>query len=85
MPAKGFAPEARQALAAALDTGLVSPAQAAALRPGSPLNRDLATSLLGGVLSARGLYKHYLGYLHDADILGRFTEAYHRSALIQAP
>ena len=84
-PAKGFTPTNRQALAAALDTGLLSPAQAASLRPGSPLSRELANTLLGGVLSTRGLYKHYLGYLHDPDILARFTEAYKRSALIQAP
>ena len=85
VPAKGFSPQAQQALAAALDTGLLAPAQAASFRPEATLNQELATSLLGGVLATRGLYKHYIGFLHDPDILARFTDAYDRSTLIEAP
>lgn len=33
----------------------------------------------------RGLYKHYLGFVRDVDIYGRFSDAFRQSCIIQAP
>ena len=74
-----------QELAAAVDSGLLPSRLFPAFDPKAALNKELADQLLGGVLSMRGLYKHYLGFVRDVDIYGKFSDAFRQSAIIQAP
>lgn len=77
-------PAAAQELAAAVDTGLL-PAELYASVKGKSATEPLAESLLVGILSAKGEYKHYIGYTTDADIFLKLQDAYRTADLIEAP
>ncbi|MBB3112301.1 hypothetical protein FHS18_004387 [Paenibacillus phyllosphaerae] len=73
---------AAQEIAAAIDTGLVEPADYGQLTPGAPASAGFAAKLLGRVLETQGLYKHYIGETSDFDIYAKLTDAYRTSDII---
>jgi hypothetical protein len=73
-----------QEVAAAVDTGLVPSSYYAELAPGSQASADLAAVLIGKVLSFKGQYKHYIGYVSDPDIYAKLTDAFETSDIIHA-
>jgi len=85
LKASAFTPQAAKEIAAAIDTGLLPEAYYAELAGDKPASEDLASSLLGKVLSYNDLYKHYLGRASDDDIFVKLQDAYRTSDIIQAP
>lgn len=83
--AASLTPEAAQELAAAIDTGLLPAAYADALSSTQQVTADVASLLVGKVLSFKGDYKNYLGYTSDEDIYGKLYHAWESSNLIDAP
>ncbi len=81
----GLGARSAQELAAAVDTGLIPPALYATFDPKAAPGADLANSLVGGVLSARGLYKHHIGFVREIDIYAKVSDAFRRSSIIKAP
>ncbi|MFC4102546.1 hypothetical protein [Paenibacillus xanthanilyticus] len=73
---------AAQEVAAAIDTGLVDPAFYNQLSPGTKASAAFSAALLGRVLEAKGLYKHYLGETSDYDIYAKLTDAYRTSDIL---
>ncbi|MFB9327061.1 hypothetical protein ACFFSY_14120 [Paenibacillus aurantiacus] len=74
---------AAQEVAAAIDTGLVDAASYNQLAPGTKTSAAFAAKLLGRVLEAKGLYKHYLGETSDFDIYAKLTDAYRTSDILK--
>ncbi|TYP73167.1 hypothetical protein [Paenibacillus methanolicus] len=74
---------AAQEVAAAIDTGLVDPAFYNQLSPGTKASAAFSAALLGRVLEAKGLYKHYLGETSDFDIYAKLTDAYRTSDILE--
>ncbi|WP_219834834.1 hypothetical protein [Paenibacillus sp. R14(2021)] len=73
-----------QELAAAVDTGLLPSAYYRQLQAGAPVTTDLANLLIGKTLVFKGQYKHYIGYVGDADIYAKLTDAYNDSVIIKS-
>lgn len=79
-----FSQSAAQELAAAVDTGLL-PASLYSSVKGQAASASLAETLLAGILSFTGEYKHYIGYTDDNDIYIKLLDAYNTADLIEAP
>lgn len=80
-----FSKQAGQELAAAIDTGLVPAALYPELRAKKPVSAPFVETLLGKVLSFKGGFKQYIGYISDSDIFSKLIDAYTNARLIQAP
>ncbi|MFD0586615.1 hypothetical protein ACFQZE_01270 [Paenibacillus sp. GCM10027627] len=74
-----------QELAAAVDTGLLPSNFYSGFKAKGNTSEELAEVLLGKVLETKGLYKNYIGYLTDADLIAKLNQAYATSDVIQAP
>lgn len=83
--AKDFDPATAQALAGAVDAGLVTADVAAQVKTGARVDRKLADALAQGVANLTGHGKRYLGRVSDKDIIPRITDALAQADLIQAP
>lgn len=73
-----------QEYAAAADCGLLPTAWKRSYKPESPINRTDAEYLLGKILSFRGKYKNYLGYVFDEDIYNKVYNSWNTQSLIEA-
>lgn len=82
---KGLGKHVAQELAAAVDTGLLPESQYEGFNAKNAVDGDLAELLLGKVLENKGLYKQYIGYVYDADIITKLHAAYSTSDIIDAP
>ncbi|MHA7962607.1 hypothetical protein ACX93W_00580 [Paenibacillus sp. CAU 1782] len=82
---KGLGTHVAQELAAAVDTGLLPASEYADFNAKGAVDGDLANVLLGKVLESKGLYKQYIGYVYDADIVTKLHAAYATSDIIDAP
>ncbi len=80
-----YAADQAKILAAAVHTGLLASSYYPEIRNDEIASPSLAAVLLGKTLEAKGLYKRYLGYTTDADILIKLGDAYRTSDIIQAP
>ncbi|MCW3481665.1 hypothetical protein OL229_19180 [Neisseriaceae bacterium JH1-16] len=74
--AVGLDAKGAQELAAAVDTGLIPAESADSFKPAGTAKWDFEYQLLGKVLAANGLYKHYLGNTRDDDILSKVSQAW---------
>ncbi|WP_239613750.1 hypothetical protein [Cohnella mopanensis] len=74
-----------QALAAAVDTGLLPSDYYGEIKNDGAASSALSTILLGKVLETKGQYKHYIGKSSDSDIYAKLFDAYRTSDIIQAP
>ncbi|GKU79929.1 hypothetical protein [Paenibacillus sp. L3-i20] len=82
----GLGKQVAQELAAAVDTGVLPEAYyKEGLNPKAAVSEELANVLLGKVLEAKGLYKNYIGYVSDGDIITKLNQAYATSDIIDAP
>ncbi|MFC5701102.1 hypothetical protein ACFPVX_07390 [Cohnella faecalis] len=79
-----FAARSAQVVAAAVDTGLLPEAFYPELKPKAAASEPLSATLIGKVLTVRGQYKHYIGYVGDPDIFGKLSDAYRSSDIIQS-
>jgi hypothetical protein len=82
---KGLNTKLAQELTAAVDTGLLPAEQASSLKPTKAADDQLINTLLGKILVTKGLYKHYIGYVNDADIYAKLSNAFVTSDIIHAP
>ncbi|NBD27172.1 hypothetical protein [Paenibacillus glycinis] len=73
-----------QELAVAVDTGLLPADYYNQLQPNAAVTADLANLLIGKTLVFKGQFKHYIGYVGDADIYTKLTDAYNESAIIKS-
>ncbi|OXS52680.1 hypothetical protein B1A99_33060 [Cohnella sp. CIP 111063] len=80
-----YAADQAKILAAAVNTGFLVSSYYPEIRNDATASPSLAAVLLGKVLEAKGLYKRYIGYTTDADILVKLGDAYRTSDIIQAP
>ncbi|QJD82229.1 hypothetical protein [Cohnella herbarum] len=80
-----YASKQAQALAAAVDTGLVPSEFYGEIGSNGTVSASLATFLLGKVLETKGQYKRYIGYASDSDIYAKLNDAYRTSDIIKAP
>jgi len=76
--------QAKQELAAAVDTQLLPSAYYSDLKSNARTTASLAATLIGKVLSFHGDYKHYLGYASDADIYLKLNDAFESSVIIKS-
>lgn len=74
-----------QELAVAADTGLLPAELYNGFKPSKAADNQLVDTLLGKILVTKGLYKHYIGYVNDADIYAKLSNAYVTSDIIHAP
>ncbi|MBW5447711.1 hypothetical protein GE107_16780 [Cohnella sp. CFH 77786] len=79
-----FTPRSAQVIAAAADTGLLPAEYYGELRGKLAASEPLSVVLIGKVLSLKGLYKHYVGYVSDPDIYNKLTDAYTASDIIRS-
>ncbi|WP_068777250.1 hypothetical protein [Paenibacillus sp. FJAT-26967] len=84
-PARGLTPQAAQELAAAVDTGLLPETLHAGFELNKPASASFGILVLGKVLEAKGLYKHYLGSVSDPDITRIVRDAWRYQSLVQQP
>ncbi len=75
----------KQELAAAIDTGLLPASYQEKLVLSKPASSQLVQVLLGKIAAFQGNYKHYLGYVSEADIYTKIQDAYRTSNIIQIP
>ncbi|WP_372629811.1 hypothetical protein [Cohnella sp.] len=80
-----YAADQAKILAAAVNTGFLVSSYYPEIRNDATASPSLAAVLLGKTLEAKGLYKRYIGYTTDADILIKLGDAYRTSDIIQAP
>ncbi|WP_199614220.1 hypothetical protein [Paenibacillus alkalitolerans] len=80
-----YSPQAGKELAAAIDAGLLPKEYYKEVASGGAASSDLLATLLGKTLAFNDRYKHYLGYVSDADIYVKLQDAYRTSDLIKAP
>lgn len=83
--AAGLGKHVAQELAAAVDTGFIPAEYRQGFSPKAAAGEAFANVLLGKVLETKGLYKNYIGYISDADIIAKLNQAYATSDIIQAP
>ncbi|RUS45656.1 hypothetical protein [Cohnella sp. AR92] len=76
--------QAKQELAAAVDTQLLPAAYYSDLQPNARATSSLVSTLIGKVLSFKGEFKHYIGYASDADIYLKLTDAFRSSVIIRS-
>jgi hypothetical protein len=81
----GLAKKAAQELAAAADAGLLPTELWSSFKPSKAADTELINTLLGKILVTKGLYKHYIGYVNDADIYAKLSDAFVTSDIIHAP
>ncbi|QGQ98247.1 hypothetical protein EHS13_26875 [Paenibacillus psychroresistens] len=74
-----------QELAAAADAGLIPAELLSTFQPNKAADAQLINTLLGKILVTKGLYKHYIGYVNDADIFAKLSNAFVTSDIIHAP
>lgn len=80
----GLTLQASQELAAAVDTGLLPSEAFASFQHDRVATADFATLLLGQVVSAKGLYKNYIGSVSDSDIFRNVVQAWKTQDIIKA-
>lgn len=80
-----FYKKVAQELAAAVDTGLLPDSFYSSFRSGSTADEQLVHVLLGKILTTKGLYKKYIGYVNDSDIYAKLSSAYENSDIIDTP
>jgi hypothetical protein len=80
----GLSNKAAQELAAAADTGLLPAEFYSSFKPSKAADSQLFNTLLGKILITKGLYKHYIGYVNDADIYAKLSNAFKTSDIIHA-
>lgn len=83
--AAGLGEHVAQELAAAVDTDFIPAEYRQGFSPSATADEAFANVLLGKVLETKGLYKNYIGYISDADIIAKLNQAYATSDIIQAP
>lgn len=80
----GLTLQASQELAAAVDTGLLPSEAYATFQRDRAASAEFATLLLGQVVSAKGLYKNYIGSVSDSDIYRKVHQAWKTQDIIKA-
>ncbi|MBH5318257.1 S-layer homology domain-containing protein [Paenibacillus sp. GSMTC-2017] len=82
----GLGKHVAQEIAAAVDTGVLPASYYSnGLQPKAAVSEDLANVLIGKILETKGLYKNYIGFVSDGDIISKLNQAYATSDIIDAP